>query len=88
VFAALNDPMIGGRFDHGGGTFILVEATRAICLARAFSIPETTEHALRIAMDHLRDVAATWQLHWLFRVAPIVHGHEPRPTTYTPWPPA
>jgi hypothetical protein len=85
VFRALDDPAIGGKFDHGGGTFVLDESLRTICLARELPTGAAAEHALRVAMDHLRDVAAAWQLHWLFRVARIVHGWEPRPTAFTAW---
>lgn len=87
VFRALDDPMIGGRFDHGGGVFVLDDAKRTICLTREFPMAGLSEYSLRTQMDHLRAVAAAWQLHWLFRVARIVHGWEPRPTMFTPWVP-
>jgi len=88
MFQALIDPRIGGMFDHGGGEFHLDEERRAIFLLRRFDVASTSEHQFRVAMEHLRNVGATWTLHWYFRVARILHGWDPPPRVYTSWPPA
>lgn len=80
VAQALNDPAIGGMFERGGGTFVLDENREAMFLVRSFPVRTTSEHDLVAGMERLRDVAAVWTARWLYRVAMIVGGHQPRPT--------
>lgn len=77
---ALNDPAIGGMYDHGGGRFVLDEPREAYYLTRSFSVPATTARSLIRDMDRMREVAPTWTVKWLLDVAMIMHGKEKPPT--------
>ncbi len=81
---ALNDPAIGGMFERGGGHFIIDEqADRGrgmLFLAKAFPVATTRPRELRRDMEELMNLAATWTMHWVVRVARIAHGMEQPPT--------
>jgi hypothetical protein len=85
VGKALNNPKIGGMFERAGGRFVLDEEKRMYFLVRDFPALETTPRALRIRMEKLMNVGATWSLHWFRRVARIVNGVEPPPEEPVQW---
>jgi hypothetical protein len=74
VGRALNDPAIGGMFEHGGGYFFLDEDKRMYFLARDFPLERTTPKDLRLGMDALRDLGAAYTTRWFKRIAEITHG--------------
>lgn len=78
---ALNDPTVGGMFEHGGAVFVLDEKKEAYFLVKEFQLATTTAAALRAEMDEMQNLAATWTVRWFARVAKIMHGHERAPTT-------
>jgi len=80
VAAALDDPKIGGMFEHGGGSFLLDEEKSAYFLVKRFPLATTTPNGLVSEMEDLLNIAAAWTTRWLSRVAGIVHGWEPAPT--------
>ncbi len=85
VLKALNDPKIGGMFERGGGTFVLDEEKRMFFLVRDFPAAQMTQRALRLKMEKLLNVGATWSLHWFGRVARIAHGREAPPSEPVTW---
>ncbi len=80
MVGALNDPAIGGMFERGGGVFVLDEAREAYSLVVDFPVATTDRATLIARMETLQDIAAAWTTRWFFRVAKIMHGHEPAPT--------
>jgi hypothetical protein len=81
LVAALNDPKIGGMFDHAGGHFVLDENREGYFLVRAFPVARTTPEKLIDDMERMQTVAARWTTKWFFRVAMIMHGKEKAPTS-------
>lgn len=85
VAKALNDPKIGGKFERAGGKFVLDEEKRMFFLVKDFNVAETTPRALRVKMEKLMNVGATWSVDYLGRVARVAHGWEPPPDEPVPW---
>jgi hypothetical protein len=85
VAKALKDPKIGGMFERAGGKFVLDEEKSMFFLMKDFPVAETTPRALRVRMEKMMNVGATWSLHWLARVARIAHGWDPPPTEPVAW---
>ncbi len=85
VLRALNDPKIGGMFERAGGTFVLDEEKRMYFLVRDFPVSQMTQRTLRLKMEKLLNVGATWSLHWFGRVAKIAHGWEAPPEQPVTW---
>jgi len=79
LVGALNDPKIGGMFDHAGGYFVLDENREGYFLVRAFPVARTTPEKLIDDMERMQTVAARWTTKWFFRVAMIMHGKEKPP---------
>jgi hypothetical protein len=73
VGRALNDPAIGGLFEHAGGYFILDETRRMYFLAKDFPLG-TPPRDLHQGMEELRDLAAAYTTRWFGRIARIAHG--------------
>jgi hypothetical protein len=80
MVAALNDPKIGGMFDHASGYFVLDEKREGYFLVRAFPVARTTPEKLIDDMERMQTVGARWTTKWFFRVAMIMHGKEAAPT--------
>jgi len=80
MVGALNDPRIGGMYDHANGHFVLDEAREGYFLVRAFPVAQTTPEKLVDDMERLQTVAARWTTKWLFEVVMIMHGNRPPPT--------
>jgi hypothetical protein len=80
MVGALNDPRIGGMYDHAGGHFVLDEAREGYFLVRAFPVARTTPDKLVDDMERMRTVAARWTTKWLFEVAMIMHGNRAAPS--------
>lgn len=80
MISTLNDPKIGGMFEHAGGRFDFDEETQAFVLIREFPVMETSSDDLNAEVDRLLEVTAVWTIRWLFRVSKIMHGHEAAPT--------
>jgi hypothetical protein len=85
VAKALNDPKIGGKFNRAGGKFVLDEEKRMFFLVKDFPVAETTPRLLRVKMEKLMNVGATWSLEYLGRVSRIAHGWEPPPDEPVSW---
>lgn len=85
VLRALNDPKVGGMFERGGGKFILDEEKRMFFLVRDFAVAGETQRTLRLKMEKLLNVGATWSLHWFARAAKIAHGWEAPPEAPVKW---
>ena len=85
VLKALNDPDVGGKFNREGGKFVLDEEKRMFFLVKDFPVAETTPRALRVKMEKLMNVGATWSLEYLGRVARVAHGWEPPPEEPVSW---
>jgi hypothetical protein len=85
VAKALNDPDIGGKFERAGGKFVLDEEKRMFFLVKDFKVAETTPRALRVKMEKLLNVGATWSLEYFGRVSRIAHGWEPPPEAPVAW---
>jgi hypothetical protein len=74
--AALNDPAIGGMFEHDNGQFVLDTERQGFFLVRAFPVAQTTPQGLERDMERLRKIAARWSAEWFKDVAMIMHGNE------------
>jgi hypothetical protein len=77
----LNNPKIGGMFDHAGGTFVLDEDTEAYFLTKDFLIASTSQTALNAQMDSMYSLSGIWVTKWFKQVADIMNGFEPAPTS-------
>jgi hypothetical protein len=77
--AALNDPRMGGLYEHAGGYFVLDEKREGYFLVRAFPVAQTTPEKLVRDMERMQTVAARWTTKWFLDVAMIMHGKEPPP---------
>ena len=76
---ALNDPRIGGMYEHAGGYFVLDEQREGFFLVRRFSVSQTSPEVLVRTMERLQTVAAKWTTKWFLDVAMIMHGKEKAP---------
>lgn len=80
MLEALNDPVIGGMFEKGGGRFVLDEEREAWFLVKEFPVVSTSQAQLVKEMDELSDIAATWTTKWFLDVAMIMHSKEKAPS--------
>lgn len=86
MIATLNNPAIGGKYDQGGGYFLLDETKGAYYLVRRFPVAQTTPESLIEGMDRMHKVAARWTTTWFFEVAMMMHGNRPPPRVFVPMP--
>ena len=78
--AALNDPKIGGLFEHAGGYFVLDEKKQKFFLMKDFPVENITPSQLWERMEDLIDLGARWSIKWVGHVGRMAHGYEPPPT--------
>jgi hypothetical protein len=64
---------------------VLDEEKRMFFLVKDFPVAETTPRLLRVKMEKLMNVGATWSLEYLGRVSRIAHGWEPPPDEPVSW---
>lgn len=77
---AMEDPKIGGLYEHGGGHFILDEEKQICFLVKDYPVESTTAGFFISDMDHLMKIGARWSMSWAGHVAVQAAGAEPIPT--------
>jgi hypothetical protein len=77
---AMDDPKIGGLYEHGGGHFVLDEDKQICFLVKDYPVASTSVAAFISDMDRLVEIGARWSISWAGHVAVQAAGAEPIPS--------
>jgi hypothetical protein len=78
--AALNDPQIGGMYEHGGSIWVLDRALKGYFMTYEFPVATTTNQQLRSKINELVAISGPWVIDWWMEVLGIKLGELPKPT--------
>lgn len=72
IYQAIQDPKIGGMFDHFGCEIVFDESDKSFKLIWSCNVNEITPETFTNNLKHLFQISAAWQARWLPQILSIV----------------